>query len=146
MSTEPVLTNPNSPRQLIVHPATWQGMVDHFGALGIQLVRVPGPGNLPTYSMRATPKPRHEPAAAPTPTPPANDVDDSSSRITSREREVLELLADGLDNGDVAAQLFVSRETVKSHLGKLSRKLGARNRTHAVAIALRRGLLHPEQL
>lgn len=60
---------------------------------------------------------------------------------TAREIEILELLAEGLENDEIARRLFLSPDTVKSHIRRLTQKLGARSRTHAVAIALRRGLL-----
>ena len=59
--------------------------------------------------------------------------------VTARERQVLELLADGLANKEIAQKLIVSDETVKSYLRTLFPKLGARSRAHAVAIAFRRG-------
>jgi len=61
--------------------------------------------------------------------------------LTPRERQVLELVADGLSNKAVAAALDISDETVKFHLASLFGKLGASNRTDAVRRALRRGLL-----
>ncbi len=61
--------------------------------------------------------------------------------LTPRERQVLELVADGLSNKGVAAALGISDETVKFHLASLFGKLGASNRTDAVRRALRRGLL-----
>jgi two-component system nitrate/nitrite response regulator NarL len=63
------------------------------------------------------------------------------SSLTRRELEMLELLADGLSNADIAAQLFVSPETVKAHLRNLFGKLGVSDRTAAVAAALRKGLI-----
>jgi DNA-binding NarL/FixJ family response regulator len=56
--------------------------------------------------------------------------------LTTREREILQLLADGMSNADVAARLFISQETVKSHVRHILTKLEADTRTHAVAIAL----------
>jgi len=61
--------------------------------------------------------------------------------LTQREQEVLELLAEGLPNKAIAAQLGISDQTVKFHVASISAKLGATNRTEAVRIALRRGLL-----
>jgi len=61
--------------------------------------------------------------------------------LTPRELEVLELLADGLPNKRIAAQLGVSPETVKFHVAQISGKLGVANRTEAVRVAMRRGLL-----
>jgi DNA-binding NarL/FixJ family response regulator len=60
---------------------------------------------------------------------------------TRRELEVLQLIADGLSNKEIAIRLCLSTETVKSHVCALFSKLGANSRAHAVAIALRQGLL-----
>jgi DNA-binding NarL/FixJ family response regulator len=61
--------------------------------------------------------------------------------LTLRELQVLELLADGLPNKSIALRLGISDETVKFHLGSVFGKLGASNRTDAVRLALRRGLV-----
>ena len=61
--------------------------------------------------------------------------------LTGREREILKLLADGLSNADVAGKLFISQETVKSHVRHILTKLEADTRTHAVAIALREAII-----
>jgi DNA-binding NarL/FixJ family response regulator len=61
--------------------------------------------------------------------------------LTPRESEVLSLVADGLSNKAIAGRLGVSDETVKFHLASIFGKLAASNRTDAVRIALRRGLI-----
>jgi NarL family two-component system response regulator LiaR len=61
--------------------------------------------------------------------------------LTGREREILQLLADGMSNADVATQLFISQETVKSHVRHILAKLEADTRTQAVAIALREAII-----
>ena len=66
---------------------------------------------------------------------------DQSEMLTPREREILQLLADGLSNGEVAQKLFISQETVKSHVRHILTKLEADTRTHAVAIALRDAII-----
>jgi DNA-binding NarL/FixJ family response regulator len=66
---------------------------------------------------------------------------DGQDLLTPREREILQLLADGMSNGDVAAKLFISQETVKSHVRHILAKLEADTRTHAVAIALRESII-----
>ncbi len=57
--------------------------------------------------------------------------------LTERERDVLRLLSDGLDNEEIGQRLFISPETVRTHLRKAMTKLGASTRTQAVAMALR---------
>jgi DNA-binding NarL/FixJ family response regulator len=66
---------------------------------------------------------------------------DKDDMLTGREREILQLLADGMSNADVATQLFISQETVKSHVRHILAKLEADTRTHAVAIALREAII-----
>jgi DNA-binding NarL/FixJ family response regulator len=60
---------------------------------------------------------------------------------TKREIAVLQLISDGLVNREIGQRLFVSEETVKSHVRRLLAKLHAKSRTHAVAIGFRRGLI-----
>ena len=61
--------------------------------------------------------------------------------LTEREREVLELMAAGSTNPEIAGALHLSRHTVKEHASSVYRKLGVRNRTEAVQRAQRLGLL-----
>jgi len=61
--------------------------------------------------------------------------------LTAREIEVLKHLAEGNRNKDIADRLFISEETVKVHIKHIMEKLGANDRTQAVAIAVRRGII-----
>jgi NarL family two-component system response regulator LiaR len=61
--------------------------------------------------------------------------------ITPRELEILELIAAGLSNREIAGQIFVSENTVKTHSSRLFDKLGARRRTQAVQLGKERGLI-----
>lgn len=61
--------------------------------------------------------------------------------LTPREAEVLRLVAGGNANKEIAAQLSLTEETVKSHVRNILAKLGANDRTHAVAIGLKRGII-----
>jgi DNA-binding NarL/FixJ family response regulator len=61
--------------------------------------------------------------------------------LSARELDVLELLAEGYDNTDIAARLYLSPSTVKNHVSKLFEKLGVDNRVQAATFALRNGLV-----
>lgn len=63
-------------------------------------------------------------------------------QLTKREREVLRLLADGLTNEQIGKELFISPETVRTHVRKAMTKLGAENRVKAVALALRSEIIN----
>lgn len=65
----------------------------------------------------------------------------SRGKLTKRQRQILQLLANGESATVAARELDLSEETVKTHLKNTSARLGARNRTHAVAIALRESLI-----
>jgi DNA-binding NarL/FixJ family response regulator len=77
---------------------------------------------------------RHHPTAPP---PAAVEV------LTGRERETLALLARGRSNAEIAAELVVSQETVKTHVGNVLMKLGLRDRIHAVIWAYEHGIVSP---
>ncbi|HEX4346867.1 MAG TPA: response regulator transcription factor [Vicinamibacterales bacterium] len=64
-----------------------------------------------------------------------------AEQLTPRELQVLSLLAEGLPNKSIAARLGISDQTVKFHVAAISGKLGASNRTEAVRLAFRRGLV-----
>jgi NarL family two-component system response regulator YdfI len=77
------------------------------------------------------------PAAAPTSRPYAELVEP----LTRREREVLQMLASGLGNKQIAARLAISEHTVKFHVASILGKLGAASRTEAVSLGIRHGLV-----
>lgn len=65
------------------------------------------------------------------------------AKLTEREAEVLRLMATGLSNAEIAAQLVLGLETVKTHVGNVLTKLGARDRTQAVIAAYEAGFVSP---
>ena len=77
------------------------------------------------------------------PEPIASELLDAIAKdgLTPREIQVLERAALGLGNGDIATQLAICEDTVKGHMRSIMTKLKARNRTHAVSIALQRGII-----
>ena len=72
---------------------------------------------------------------------PLEDEDEVSEEITSRETEVLRMLAEGLANKEIGARLGISEHTVKFHISSILDKLGASTRTEAVTLGIRRGLI-----
>ncbi len=74
--------------------------------------------------------------------PDESDPDtDPLAALTRREREVLILLAQGLSNAEIAARLYLSTATIKTHVGNVLRKLGLRDRVHATIFAYELGVL-----
>lgn len=78
----------------------------------------------------------HQPAGDSMP-----DEEQAPEHLTPREREVLEMMMEGLSNKEIAADLNVSVHTVKFHISSILGKLGAASRTEATTVALRRGLI-----
>lgn len=81
----------------------------------------------------------HPGALAPLPAGDASVA--TGTLLTAREREIVELMAEGASNRTIAVRLAISRHTVKFHVASILVKLGARSRAEAVAVALRRGFL-----
>jgi DNA-binding NarL/FixJ family response regulator len=78
-----------------------------------------------------------------TPSPAVSRNHDAVESLTTREREVFTLIAQGLSNPEIAAQLFLSEATVKTHVGHILAKLNARDRVQAVLIAYETGIVTP---
>ena len=65
------------------------------------------------------------------------------AELTSREREVMALVAEGLTNAEIGDRLFMSPATARTHVSRILTKLGARDRTQLVVMAYESGLVHP---
>jgi DNA-binding NarL/FixJ family response regulator len=86
---------------------------------------VAGPGQIPRFTVEST-------------NPHARGI---AAGLSEREMQVLNLIAEGLSNGDIGRALHLAEDTIKTHCRRLFPKLGARDRAHAVAIGYQRGLL-----
>jgi DNA-binding NarL/FixJ family response regulator len=90
----------------------------------------------PSVTRRVIDRMARQPAATPA-------TDRRLADLTPREREVLELVARGLSNGEIAAELVIEESTVKSHVKRILQKVRARDRVQAVIFAYESGLTRP---
>ncbi|HWD04618.1 MAG TPA: response regulator transcription factor [Amycolatopsis sp.] len=90
-----------------------------------------------------TARPKRQPAPRAAPADEQLPPPKGAMPLSRREYQVLQLVAEGLENSAIAKLLFLSVETVRTHVKNILRKLSARDRTHAVTIAFRTGILVP---
>jgi DNA-binding NarL/FixJ family response regulator len=76
--------------------------------------------------------------------PESDSAPAALSELTGRELEVLELLARGMSNAEIAEELVLGENTIKTHVGRVLSKLGLRDRVQAVVLAYETGLVEPE--
>ncbi len=119
------MTTLEPPRAVLVGPDTWAGFTALMRIAGLELHEIPAsPGRIPRYSVEPLPR-------------VARDM----ATLSVREHEVLSLVAEGLTTVQIGARIHLSAHTIKSHLKAAFRKLGARDRAQAVAVAYRLGVL-----
>jgi PAS domain S-box-containing protein len=146
---------PQSDRQWLEEQ--WQAFLKNGAAEGLYQLHIPERGAVPVeFSATANVLPaRHLSVFIPPDELTAEQVrsalarkepwtsgvaeSDGRLQLTDREREIMTLVASGLQGGEIAERLFLSPETIKSHVHNAMGKLGAHTRAHAVAIALVRG-------
>ena len=141
----------------------WEAFLENGAAEGLYQLYVPERGAVPVeFSATAnvlparhlsvfippdelTPEQVRSALARKEPWAPVKVGSDGRSQLTDREREVMTLVASGLQSGDIAERLYLSPETIKSHVHNAMGRLGAHTRAHAVAIALVRGEIYWEE-
>lgn len=119
------MTDPHPFRVIGVRPDQWARFRWALAQASIALRQIPPGPNHERYELADTKERRHA----------------SEELLTERETQVLAGISQGLMGHEIDAALCLIRNTVKSHMAALYRKLGARDRGSAVAIAFRKGLL-----
>jgi len=131
-----VLVGADDPRAAAAAVAAGARGVIRAGEHGEDLVSALAQGIL-----LACPNGRQNPVGTPTLGRPAQSPGPRRGVLTERELQVLRGMSEGKSNAEIGRELFVSEDTVKTHARRLFRKLGARDRAHAVASAFRSGLV-----
>lgn len=151
-ATRSILSEDGAPRVLILTTFELDEYVYealHAGASGFVLKRVPPRDLIEAVRVVYSGESLLFPAATAdlirsfVPPHPSAELTKAVASLTERERDVFRLVAEGRSNREIADALFVSAETVKSHVGSLLLKLEVRDRTQAVIAAYESGFVQP---
>jgi NarL family two-component system response regulator LiaR len=111
------------------------------GAIGYLLKNVSGEELVEAIRQAESGKPTLAPEAVQALIQPPSEVESMAAELTRREQEVLALLVKGMSNPEIAAQLVISRATVKVHISSILSKLGVSSRGEAISLAIQNKLV-----
>jgi NarL family two-component system response regulator LiaR len=111
------------------------------GAIGYLLKNVSGEELVEAIRQAKSGKPTLAPEAVQALIQPPSEVESMAAELTRREQEVLALLVKGMSNPEIAAQLVISRATVKVHISSILSKLGVSSRGEAISLAIQNKLV-----
>jgi DNA-binding NarL/FixJ family response regulator len=122
--TAPTVTRPPATqRSIVVDNVTWNGLRAYFAGLGIHVSQIPSsPGQMPQYRVTGITTP-------------------GAPRLAHREMQVLFGMSRGKTNVEIGKELYLAKDTIKTTAKRLFKKLGVRDRAHAVALGYQLGIL-----
>jgi DNA-binding CsgD family transcriptional regulator len=122
MTAPTVTRTPATQRSIVVDNVTWNGLRAYFAGLGIQVSQIPcAAGQMPQYRVTGITTP--------------------GPRLAHREMQVLFGMSRGKTNVEIGAELYLAKDTIKTTAKRLFKKLGVRDRAHAVALGYQLGIL-----
>jgi two-component system response regulator DegU len=148
-ATKRILQNAPEPRVVMLTMHADKDVIDQAikaGAVGYLTKDCSIDEVIDAVRMAANGETALSPALAKTMLSEVRKIDEKAAReedrlVTKREEEVLQLIADGCSTPEVAQKLYISQKTVKNHLASIYEKLNARDRTQAVLLAVRMGIV-----